>query len=55
MVRLEGVRDNYTSQTRKKIPISKLQFISHESYEEKQSDAAKMIDFVEHQEDMTRN
>jgi len=36
----------------KKIPISKLQFISHESYEEKQSDAAKMIDFVEHQEDM---
>lgn len=44
--------DNYTSQTRKKIPISKLQFISHESYEEKQSDAAKMIDFVEHQEDM---
>lgn len=44
--------DNYSKQTRKKIPIEKLQFIVHEAYQEKESNAAKMIDFVEHQEDM---
>ena len=44
--------DNYSKQTRKKIPIDKLNFIYHDTYEEKQSSAAKMIDFVEHQEDM---
>ena len=44
--------DNYGKQIRKKVPISKLQFISHEGYEDKESSPAKMIDFVEHQEDM---
>lgn len=44
--------DNYNRQIRKKIPIAKLKFINHASYEDKASGAAKMIDFVEHQEDM---
>ena len=50
--------DNYTSQIRKKIPIDKLRFILQEGYEEKENNAAKMIDFVEHQEamiDVTKN
>ena len=50
--------DNYTSQIRKKIPIEKLKFILQEGYEDKESNQAKMIDFVEHQEvmiDVTKN
>ena len=44
--------DHYNRQIRKKIPISKLKFINHAGYEDKESAQAKMIDFVEHQEDM---
>jgi len=44
--------ENYNKQVRKKIPISKLKFINNVGYEDKESDGAKMIDFVEHQEDM---
>ena len=50
--------DNYNKQLRKRIPISDLKFISHDSYEEKQNDAAKMIDLLENQEvmiDVTKN
>ena len=50
--------DNYNKQLRKKIPISKLKFISHDSYEEKDGAAAKMIDLLENQEvmiDVTKN
>lgn len=44
--------DAYKEQTRKKIPISKLKFLTSADAEERQSDRAKMIDFVEHQYDM---
>ena len=44
--------DSYHRQIRKKIPVSKLKFISHKDYDEKQNNSAKMIDFVEHQADM---
>ena len=44
--------DNYHRQINKKIPIGKLKFINQKDYDEKQSNAAKMIDFVEHQEEM---
>ena len=44
--------DHYNRQIRTKVPISKLQFLNHSSYEDKISDSAKMIDFIEHQEDM---
>ena len=35
-----------------KIPIKNLKFLNFADDEEKQSDGAKMIDFVEHQQDM---
>ena len=44
--------DNYSAQIHKKIPIEKLKFITHRDFEEKSTPQAKMIDFVEHQEDM---
>ena len=44
--------DQYHAQVRKKIPISKIKFLRTADAEEKQSDRAKMIDFVEHQYDM---
>jgi hypothetical protein len=44
--------DDYHDQTKKKIPIQKLKFLGRMEQEEKQSKGAKMIDFVEHQQDM---
>ncbi len=44
--------DSYHEQVRKKIPISKLRFLRSGDFEDKQSARAKMIDFVEHQQDM---
>ncbi|MAF25639.1 hypothetical protein CL634_08735 [bacterium] len=44
--------DNYHNQIKKKIPIQKLKFLNIAEQEEKQSKGAKMIDFVEHQQDM---
>jgi hypothetical protein len=44
--------DNYHAQIRKKIPIGKLKFLKTVDSESRQSDRAKMIDFVEHQYDM---
>jgi len=44
--------EHYNKQIRKRIPIEKLKFINHKGYEEKESGPARMIDFVEHQEDM---
>jgi hypothetical protein len=46
-----AINDSYDTQRRKRIPISKIKF-SNFIETEKQSDASKMIDFVEHQEDM---
>jgi hypothetical protein len=46
-----AINDTYDTQRRKRIPISKLKFSNFIETEE-QSDASKMIDFVEHQEDM---
>jgi hypothetical protein len=43
----------YNKQRAKKIPISKLNFVRLSDDEKKQSSAAKMIDFIEHQYDMT--
>lgn len=44
--------DQYHEQVRKKVPISKIKFLRTADSEDKQSDRAKMIDFVEHQYDM---
>ena len=44
--------ESFQSQRKKKIPIKKLKFLNFLDDEEKQSDGAKMIDFVEHQHDM---
>ena len=46
-----AIDDNYNEQRKKKIPISKIQFL-RTSQSSNQTDAAKMIDFVEHQFDM---
>ena len=47
-----AVSDNYQKQRSKKIPISKLKFLPASIASAKESNAAKMIDFVEHQGDM---
>tara|TARA_Y100001938_G_scaffold24675_1_gene32537 strand:+ start:22745 stop:24613 length:1869 start_codon:yes stop_codon:yes gene_type:complete len=47
-----AVSDEYKSQINKKIPIEKIKFLQENMDSEKQSKAAKMIDFVEHQFDM---
>jgi len=47
-----AVNDDYQRQRAKRIPIKELQFLRGLDAQEKQSDAAKMIDFVEHQYDM---
>ncbi len=47
----KAIDEYYDSQRKKKIPIDSLKF-SNIIDKEKQSSAAKMIDFVEHQEDM---
>jgi hypothetical protein len=47
-----AVSDNYQKQRNKKIPISKLKFLPASIASAKESNAAKMIDFVEHQGDM---
>jgi hypothetical protein len=47
-----AVSDNYQKQRNKKIPISTLKFLPPSIASEKESAAAKMIDFVEHQGDM---
>jgi len=43
----------YNKQRAKKIPIDKLNFVRLSDDEKKQSASAKMIDFIEHQYDMT--
>ena len=47
-----ATNDNYKEQVQKKVPIKKLKFLRTADSEERQSDRAKMIDFVEHQYDM---
>ena len=47
-----AIGDYYKEQVNKKIPISKLKFLRTAESEDKQSDRAKMIDFVEHQYEM---
>ena len=47
-----AINDSFQEQRRKKIPIKNLKFLNFADDEEKQSDGAKMIDFVEHQQDM---
>jgi hypothetical protein len=47
-----AINDQYHLQRNKKIPISKLKFLRTADSENKQSNPAKMIDFVEHQYDM---
>jgi hypothetical protein len=47
-----AIDESFQSQRKKKIPIQKLNFLNFADDEEKQSDGAKMIDFVEHQHDM---
>jgi hypothetical protein len=44
--------DDYHTQIKKKIPIKKLKFSNFAEIEEKESAGAKMIDFLEHQQDM---
>ena len=47
----KAIDDYYSTQIKKKIPIDNIKF-SNIIDKEKQSSSAKMIDFVEHQEDM---
>jgi hypothetical protein len=47
-----AIDESYNKQRAKKIPIDKLKFIRLSDDEQKQSGAAKMIDFIEHQYDM---
>lgn len=47
-----AINDYYHQQRSKKIPIDKLRFLRTADSDAKQSNAAKMIDFVEHQYDM---
>ena len=47
-----AINEAYNQQRLKKIPIKKLKFIRLSDEEQKQSNAAKMIDFIEHQYDM---
>lgn len=47
-----AVTDNYRKQRNKKIPITSLKFLPESVASEKETAAAKMIDFIEHQGDM---
>jgi hypothetical protein len=47
-----AVDESYNTQRLKKIPIKKLKFLRLSDEEQKQTDSAKMIDFIEHQYDM---
>ena len=47
-----AIDDSYNEQRRKKIPIDKIEFLKTSQSQEKQTNSAKMIDFVEHQFDM---
>ena len=47
-----AVNDDYQKQRSKRIPIKELRFLRLMDEQDKQSNAAKMIDFVEHQVDM---
>jgi hypothetical protein len=47
-----AIDDAYNEQRRKKIPIKKIQFLRNSEMLDVQTDAAKMIDLVEHQFDM---
>jgi hypothetical protein len=47
-----ATNDSYKEQVQKKIPIKKIKFLRTADAEEKQTDRAKMIDFVEHQYDI---
>ena len=47
-----AIDDAYNEQRKKKIPIQEIKFLRTSQSLERQTDAAKMIDFVEHQFDM---
>ena len=47
-----AIDDAYNEQRKKKIPIQNIKFLRTSQSLERQTDAAKMIDFVEHQFDM---
>jgi hypothetical protein len=47
-----AIDDAYNEQRQKKIPIDKIEFLKTSQSQEKQTNSAKMIDFVEHQFDM---
>ncbi len=47
-----AINDSFQEQRKKRIPIQSLKFLNFADDEEKQSDGAKMIDLVEHQQDM---
>ena len=47
-----AINDAYHEQRKKKIPIKALKFLSSAGSDLKESDAARMIDFIEHQSDM---
>ena len=47
-----AINDGYNKQRAKKIPIDKLKFVRLSDEEKRQTSAAKMIDFIEHQYDM---
>jgi hypothetical protein len=47
-----AIDESYNKQRSLKIPISKLKFLRASDDQEKQSNAARMIDFIEHQYDM---
>jgi hypothetical protein len=47
-----SINEHFQSQRRKQIPIQKLRFMNFNDDEISQTDGAKMIDFIEHQNDM---
>jgi len=48
----QAVDDSFQSQRRKKIPIKNLRFMNFTDIDKEQSDGARMIDFIEHQQEM---
>lgn len=48
----QAVDESFQSQRRKKIPIKNLRFMNFSDVDENQSEGARMIDFVEHQQEM---
>lgn len=47
-----AIDDHYHLQIKQNIPINEIKFSNHAEIEEKQSKGARMIDFIEHQQDM---